>query len=204
MPKIKISLFSVVWFAVLLLSDTPYLLPMLFAVLLHELGHLLCAVILKIRIRRFNMSMLGARFETEGKLSYTDEFLLAMAGPLFGSLGFLLTVRYALKYSSVPFCADFLLPFSMISLELTLFNLIPLSTLDGGRMLESLLCKTFSLDVANRILKITSFLTLFCLWLFSVYMLLKITSGLSMFVFCSILFTKCFILNTQNEDFKSF
>jgi hypothetical protein len=34
--------------------------------------------------------------------------------------------------------------------------------------------------------------------------MLKFSSGLSTFVFCAILFSKCFIFNIKKRDFESF
>lgn len=198
MKKIKISPLALIWFAILFSSGTPYILPMLCAVLLHEIGHIIAAKTLKIKIKCFHVSILGARIETEGDLSYKNEFILAAAGPTVGLFSFILCIIPATKLTGVPFCSEFLLPFSIISLCLTIFNLVPLSTLDGGRMLECLICQLFSLDFSTKILKLTSFFTLFVIWIFSVYMLIKIYSGLSMLIFCSILFAKCFIFDAKN------
>ncbi len=198
MKKVKISPLSMIWAVILLLSETPHILPMLCAVLLHEAGHLAAVKALKIKIKCFHLSILGARIETDGELSYKNEFLLAAAGPTAGLLGFIICIFPARELTEVRFCSQFLLPFAIISLCLTVFNIIPLSTLDGGRMLEALICRLFSLDFATKILKLTSFFTLFAIWIFSVYMLIKIYSGLSMLVFCSVLFAKCFIFNAEN------
>lgn len=199
MTKIKISLISLLWMALLAISDTPYLLPTLFAVVLHELGHIFCAKILKIQIRKFNLSLLGARLEIAGEISYQDELLLALGGPLFGALGFAFSLFPALKFGFPA-----LLHFAIISLVLALFNLLPLETLDGGRILKCLFCLAFGLDTARKMMKIASFFTLFLMWLFSVYIMLKIASGVQTFVFCAFFFAKCFIFDRKNGDFASF
>ncbi|MBO5715731.1 MAG: site-2 protease family protein [Clostridia bacterium] len=111
---------------------------------------------------------------------------------------------FATKYAGEPFIKEFLLSFVFISLSLTIFNLIPLATLDGGRMLFCFVCKCFSLDIALKILRLTSFFTLFVFWIFSVYLVIKISAGLPMLVFCSIFFAKCFVFDTKSRDFTSF
>lgn len=204
MNKIKISPLCIIWIMILIQFQSNLLFPLLCAIVLHEMGHLIAARILKIKIKRFRLSILGARIETEGELSYADEFLLAAGGPFFGMLGFALTFFYAFNHTHIPLIATFLLPFSLISLCLTVFNLIPLSTLDGGRMLFCILCKLFSLEFAIKIIRLSSFFTLFAFWIFSVYLVIKISAGLSMLVFCSVFFAKCFIFDIKNRDLESF
>ena len=204
MQKVKISPLFIIWIIFLIKFQSDFVLPLFCAIALHEMGHLFVAKLLKIRIKSFNLSILGARIQTENILSYTDEFLLASGGPFFGLMGFLFSFPLIMQNQSYPFIASFLLPFAIISLCLTIFNLIPLNTLDGGRMLFCLLCHLFSLHFALKILRLTSFFTLFAFWIFSVYMMIKISAGLSMLVFCSIFFAKCFIFDTKNRDFESF
>lgn len=201
MAKVKVSLLSIIWLAFLIYSKTPYLLPMLCAVALHELGHLVFAVALSIKIKRFTISLLGARMETAGSLSYTDEMLLSLGGPLFGFLGYALFISTAMRNTEHPFCREFLLPFAIISLCLTVFNLMPLETLDGGRIFKCLFFKLFPIELAEKIIRVASFLSLFLLWLFSVYFVLKIAEGVQLLVFCLIFFSKCFVFESKNRDF---
>ena len=204
MKKIKVSPLSIIWIAFLIILRTRFLFPLLCAVLLHEFGHLLCAKILKIRIKSFELSLLGARITTQREPSYLDELLFALGGPLAGLLGFAFTFSAALDRMEIPFYQSFLFPFSILSLCLALFNLIPLPTLDGGRMLKCVLCLIFSLDTAEKILRFIAFLTLVSIWLLSVYMMLKSANGVPMFVFCLIFFSKCFIFGNKIRDFASF
>ena len=202
MKRIKISLLSIVWIAVLMLTNTPFIMPLLCAVLLHEIGHIICAMILKIKIKSFELSIFGGRIKTEKEPSYVDELIFALGGPLAGFIGFAFTYQFALNNLDIPFCQAFLFPFSVLSLCLSIFNLIPLTSLDGGRILKCTLCLLFSLDIADKILRITSFLTLVSLWMLSVYMMLKTANGVPMFVFCLIFFSKCFIFNIKTRDFE--
>lgn len=199
--RISVSPISCIWFMVLLLLDTPYLLPMAFAVCLHEAGHLLCACVMRIRISRMEISMLGARMMVDGAaLSYKKEFLLALGGPLAGALGFALCFPVALKYCELPFFSEGLLPFSVISLALSVFNLIPIDTLDGGRMLRCAISHIFSFEIAERVMKICTFFALVSLWSFSVYLMLRTVSGLTLFVFSAILFINHFISGNKKRD----
>ena len=199
--RISVSPISCIWFLVLLLLDTPYLLPMICAVCLHEAGHVLCACALRIRILQIEISMLGARMKVErGNLSYKKEFLLALGGPLAGAIGFLFSFPIALRYSALPFFCKGLLPFSVISLALSVFNLIPIDTLDGGRMLRCAISHIFSCEAADTVMKICTFFALISLWSFSVYLMLRTVSGLTLFVFSAILFINHFISGNKKCD----
>lgn len=193
MRKIRISFISVIWLAVSIYTSRELIIPLGLAIALHEAGHLLCATALGVKITRLTLSPLGARMELESDVSYKDELLIAASGPIAGLLGFALTVR---SFSSeAPLSC-----FSVISLALALFNLLPLSTLDGGRVARCLLCLCLPLEIAHRVARILSFLVIFSFWLFAVYVMIKFSGGLSAFVFCAIFFIKCFIFNKENGD----
>ena len=203
MKRIKISPLSIIWIAFLLLSNTPFIFPLLCAIALHEAGHILCAKILKIKLQSFDLSLLGARIKVARELSYADEIIFSLGGPLAGFLGFALTFKIALSNIALPFCQSFLFPFSMLSLCLSIFNLIPLNSLDGGRTLKCLICLLFSLEIAEKIMRFVTILTLLTLWFLSVYMMLKLSNGVAMFFFCLIFFSKCFVRSVKNGDLES-
>ncbi|MBQ8407715.1 MAG: hypothetical protein IJY39_02490 [Clostridia bacterium] len=147
------------------------------AAALHECGHLLAARLLHIPLQSMRLDLLGARLEVGGRaIGYGEEWLLAAAGPLASLLSSIVAAplwgsgRHAVIFS----CA---------SLLLGVLNLLPIRTLDGGRMLESfLLCHT-SVRVAHAVLATLSFLFLFLLWAVAVYFLLRVGDGLSLLCF---------------------
>ena len=204
MKKIKISPLCLIWLIFFIQFQGEFFLPFLCAIFLHEAGHIIVARALKIKIKYFRLSILGARIETAHELSYRDEFFFAFGGPFVGFCGCAFAYPFAMHYANTPFVAQFLLPFVHISLLLTIFNLVPLSTLDGGRMLFCFVCRFFSLDFAQKILRLSSFFTLFTFWVFTVYLVIKISAGVPMLIFCSIFFAKCFVFNTKSGDFASF
>jgi Zn-dependent protease len=197
MPKIRVDLMSLVWVMLIMYFKSEWIIPCTIAIVIHELGHILISVFLKIKIKCIRTSILGARLEMEGDISYLDEMLIAFAGPFFGFCAFLFTIYFAHNSQEV-------MTFSIISLSLSMFNLFPIDTLDGGRILKCLIFYHFSIHKAERIMQIISFFTLFFFWLISVYIMIKFSSGLSTFVFCAILFSKCFIFNIKKRDFESF
>lgn len=102
--------------------DTQHLLPMvLCAATLHELGHCAAVYMVRGRIVRLRLSAVGAQLNLEGTLSYAREMICVLAGPIFN-------VGAALFAA----CAGWE-TFAGINLVLGVFNLLPISALDGGR-----------------------------------------------------------------------
>ena len=200
MTKIKISPISIIWLLALIYYKTELFLQMMIAVIIHELGHLISARVLKIPIKSFTLMPLGARMESAREISYTEEMIFSFSGPALGFLAGAISLALSKAFGNEPS----LFSLALISFALSIFNLIPIGSLDGGRVLKCALFLLFKPSKASLLIRLVSFVCLFCIWLFSAYTLLKISSGLSMLVFCSVFFIKCFIFDTKNKDFESF
>ncbi len=171
-------------FLCLLLADRSGLCAVtLLAAAVHEGGHLLAARLLGVRIRGFRLDFSGARLHIGGRaLSFGEEWLLSAAGPLASLIASGLV-------SPLWQASHFFGWFSCASLLLGLFNLLPIRTLDGGRMLSALLYRISTPTVAFYTVFATSAACLFFLWTVAVYLLLRAGDGLSLFF----LFTELFI-----------
>ena len=110
----------------LLLSDKSGIAAMsLLAAALHEVGHLLAAKWMHIPIRAMRFDLLGARIDIKGRiLSYGEEWLLCMSGPL-ASLVFSLLGALFWSHGKLA------VVFSCASLLLGLLYLLPIQTFDG-------------------------------------------------------------------------
>ena len=158
----------------------------LLAAALHEVGHLVAARFLKIPIRAMRFDLLGARIDVKGRiLSYGEEWLLCMAGPL-SSLSFSLLGSFFWSNGKLA------IAFSCASLLLGLLNLLPIQTFDGGRMLECALLSFSTPKRASSILRGCTFLFLWFLWAFSAYLMIKIADGISLFFFTLTLLSRFF------------
>ena len=152
----------------------------------HECGHLLAARLLRIRFRGMRLDFLGARLDIAGQmLSFGEEWLLAAAGPIISLLAALLG---ALFWSASPAAQIF----SCASLVLGLVNLLPIRSFDGGRMLECSLSAVLGPHHTRIVMRGTSLVFLFLLWLLAVYFLLRAGDGLSLFCFSLGLFLRFF------------
>lgn len=171
------------------------------AALIHELGHLAAAVACGVRITGMRLDLFGARLELPGLLSYRQELLVALGGPAANLLTATVLFR-AWTACGCPVCGaspslsgwalvlGVLLP---ASLGLCAVNLLPVATLDGGRILSCLLSLTLGADAARRVLRLLSLFLLSLLWLLSVYALLRAGQFLSLFVFSFSLLVRCMV-----------
>ncbi len=185
--RIKIGIFALIMFISLLLTSYNYFIILLFVVILHELGHVFMAKLCHIRLSELKLSIFGAALSPSNTLySYKDEILLCIGGPLSNFVSALI----------VHMCLGNILKadiFVMSSLALGIINLLPIIGFDGGRITLALLSLILGPRQANGILKFLSFMFIFILWLFSVYLLIKIGASLTLFIFSLSLFTKIFI-----------
>jgi Zn-dependent protease len=109
------------------------------SILLHELGHSLVARREGIEVDSITLWLFGGVSQFKGRFkSAGDEFRVAISGPLVSILLGVLFVLIALAHptSSVDGVAAWL---GYINLILAVFNLLPASPLDGGRVLHAAL-----------------------------------------------------------------
>lgn len=99
---------------------------LVFACAIHELGHYAAAKIFGARVERICLGAMGAEMTLYGRMSYLSEAIVAAAGPV---ASLLLAVAAAQ------------LGFTMLaglSVVLGLFNLLPVTALDGGTIIRAL------------------------------------------------------------------
>lgn len=105
------------------------------SVLFHELGHALTAVAFKQKAR-IQLVLLGGLTTYEGpKLSYKQQFLIVLNGPIFGLI--LSAVAYFfIKSAHQPLVFIILSFIWKANLFWSLANLLPVMPLDGGQLLR--------------------------------------------------------------------
>ena len=191
--KIKLSLSGAIMLVALFLTHSYLSLAAIIAATLHELGHVIMAKICKIELCELKLGIFGASLSSRPLLcSYKKEIALCLAGPLVNLISALIASRF---YS---FNTEFLAFFISASLFLGVLNLLPIHEFDGGRILFCLLSLRFSITVVARIIRIASFILIFSLWCLSVYLLLRLSSSVSLFVFSLSLFARIFLSQQEN------
>ena len=143
-------------------------LPLIFlAALVHEFGHLIAIWGFGGTVRSVSISFLGAKIEySRGRQSYIAEAIVALAGPMCNLLLAYLFAQFGTSGGDALF-------FAGANLLLGLFNLLPISALDGGRALYFFCARLFGIDTAETIgEKVSTFcaaaLFLFGIWVFLV------------------------------------
>jgi stage IV sporulation protein FB len=136
---------------ILLIFPFSWILSMALAAFIHEMGHWAAIRACKMEVNRFRIGLTGAKMETAG-LTAGQELFCSFAGPAVGFLA-VFTVRW---FPRLALCA----------LGQTVFNLLPVYPLDGGRCLQCL-CRLLGLP--KKITSLITCLTLCVLGILSLY-----------------------------------
>lgn len=104
------------------------------AVAAHELGHCLALWLCGKRLCRVTVSLAGIELNYSGMLEGVTAIFCIAAGPLFGLVYAIAAYRIGSAFSEMT---------GAVSLALTLFNLLPVLPLDGGRLVFALTTPAF-------------------------------------------------------------
>lgn len=141
--KIQISYGFICLMCLLYLFDRQHLFwQTVLAAAVHECGHLLVIALTGTRIRSFRLSAYGACIELDevNQISYATEALIAAGGPTFGACVALTFANVAPVFAGLNLC-------------LSLFNLLPIAPLDGGKILRSCFSSFLDVDLVERCLQ---------------------------------------------------
>ena len=132
-------------FAIVLaaLDRSGSVLPILYAMGVHELAHVVMMLACGGRVRRLTLRFADLRIDAAG-LGYRQELLAALAGPLVN------LVCGALFCMRSP-------AFAAYSLMLGIYNLLPVWPLDGGRAVRCAMAQHLPLARAEKVSRRSSF-----------------------------------------------
>lgn len=185
--KEKLTLIALL-FSMLSISASPNPIMLILVYVIHELGHILFAHMTgaKIKKMRGGVFHLSISYDTN-ELSYGREALVCLGGIIFNLTVALLTFLLNTKNN------DTLSTFFVLNVSLALMNLYPVSILDGGGILKSLLLIKIREDVAEKICFAVSFVFAILLWLIAVYLQIVISANVSLFLISVLLLIQlCF------------
>ena len=129
----------------ILLIPIPWFVAWFIAVAVHECFHCIALLLCKQRISHIIIDISGAQIQTT-PLSNIHTVICAVAGPA----GSLLLVLFYSIYPQLALCA----------LSQSLYNLLPIYPMDGGRVLYSAACLLLPEHTAKRICKAIAALVL--------------------------------------------
>lgn len=124
----------------------------------HELGHYMAAKMFGIKVERLCLSAMGAEMTLYGSMSYVSEAIVAVAGP---AASLLLAVISAQLGCTM---------LAGLSFVLGLFNLLPVTALDGGAIIRSLAMACLH-DPSERLCRAISVATCVVMALFGLWVL---------------------------------
>ena len=146
-------LFSALLTAMLLFDRTGLLPPLLLAVLLHEVGHLFAMWVLECAPKRIRLIPAAIEITAPPHMSAGQEVIVAVSGPLVNGALFL---AFYLNYT--VFQSELSATYAAVNLLLMLFNLLPVTGLDGGTVAFCLLSRRLPLEHARLVMKVTNLL----------------------------------------------
>ena len=162
MKKFKIGLSF--WLIVLFCAITNsivLLMNYLLALFLHELAHLLVALKRGYTLNKIKLDIFGLSLDLDEPIMDKDNFAINIAGPMFNL--FMCLVCLAC-YTIIPDSYFYLNTFCFSNLMLAIFNLLPVSPLDGGKIFRSLIKSNKTFKIVDNIIRATLALISICLF----------------------------------------
>lgn len=170
-------LFCAVICFMLALDRTGLMIPTLFAVLIHELGHLLAMWAADCQPRAIRLIPTSVQIVRSFSPKKYGEAGIAFCGPaanivLFG----VLLVNY------LSFGSEQSFNFAILNLVIAIFNLLPVSGLDGGTLLCIALSRFTDIYRAEGIVRIITAIFAVVIFLLGVYLWSSGTVNISVFI----------------------
>ena len=160
------------------------------AIVLHELFHILVAVKLGYTLSNFTLSITGASMKLEDEQFFSsDEIFIAISGPL---LNLFLFIICACGWWIFPSLYNYTFDFALVNLFVFALNILPIYSLDGGRIVVAIVGKYYNRMVGVKIVRTIGFVIsifMFLLFIISCFMNINFSLGvMSVFLFVSAMF----------------
>ncbi|MDO4607571.1 MAG: site-2 protease family protein [Clostridia bacterium] len=170
-------LFCAVLCFMLVVDRTGLIIPTLFAVFIHESGHLLAMWAADCQPRAIRLIPASVQIIRGFSPKAHGEVAITVCGPAANLVifGVLLANYYIFKSRQS-------LIFAILNLVLALFNLLPVSGLDGGTLLTIAFARFTDIYKAEAIVRIITAVFAFAVFLLGVYLWVSGTVNLSVFI----------------------
>ena len=145
--EFKITAAAIIFMAIIYYIAEPYeIAAILIPAAVHEMGHIGAIKILGLHIKSFSAELKGFCIDYYGSTAELGHILIGACGPAAGFI-----YAYAASKCAEIYSSDFLALSAGVSLLLSLFNLLPVLPLDGGRIAASVLGLLFGNRRGGRI-----------------------------------------------------
>ena len=160
------------WLILIFAFDEPYVAILtLISAFAHELGHMFAFLILSKRFIFFGVAS-GLRLTSQKQLSYTEELIIALFGPLSNIILFL-----AVSPFIVLGAGEYAAVFGIINLFTAISNLILIEGYDGYRIAKCFINQYSSLKELEVLLRALSFFLSVILSLIALYLIRSFDGG---------------------------
>ena len=151
--KIDFTFALTVTMMLLLCSEETVIISLLSS-MLHESGHLVLMFIFRQKVDSVTFGSFGVRIERQlsCNLSYKKEAVIALGGIL---VNIFIAISGAIHY--YMYDSEFYIKLSVVNVIIALFNMIPIDTLDMGRVLRYTLLYCMNEEKTERIVRSVSF-----------------------------------------------
>lgn len=161
----------------LVIDQTGLIIPTLFAVFIHESGHLLAMWAADCQPKAVRLIPTSVQIIRGFSKKKYGEVAITVCGPaaniiLFGALG----ANYFIFKNEIS------LVFAALNLVIAIFNLLPVSGLDGGTLLTILLSRFTNVYKAESIVKIITVIFALVSFLIGVYLAARGNVNISIFI----------------------
>ena len=160
------------WLVLIFAFDKPYIAILtLLSAFIHELGHIIAFMKFSKKYRFYSVAS-GFRLSSENGLSYKEELICALSGPLANVLCALALSPFILLgpygYAKI---------FGAVNLFTAISNLVPIEGYDGYRISACLINQYTNLGLSATVLKAISFILSSFICLIALYLLRSFDGG---------------------------
>lgn len=148
--QVYVSFLFMAVITVMLATDkTGYMLPSLFAIIMHESGHLFAMWVMDVAPKQIKLIPASVQITADITRRYKTDIAVSICGPLTN-----LVLFVVLYFNFISFKNEAVLLYALINLIIGAFNLLPVTGLDGGTILFSVLARRMDYNRARCILRI--------------------------------------------------
>ena len=147
-------------------------------IMIHELGHILASIILKMRIREINFGIANidiSKPQDYDTRKFSEKVILILGGPIFNFLVFMIFLVMYLRTKNLNY-----LYIALQSVGIAVLNMLPIESLDGGELLALFIEKhSRYFGSCEKIFNLVSWICLFLLAIFWFFIIIKFRYGFS-------------------------
>lgn len=170
-------LFCAVLCFMLAVDRTGLVIPTFFAVFIHESGHLLAMWAADCQPKAVRLIPSSVQIIRDFSPKKCGEVAIAICGPAANLVVFgVLFINYLI------FKSEQSLTFSILNLVISVFNLMPVSGLDGGTLLTAAIAHLTDIYKAERMVRIITAVFAFIVFLAGVYLWVSGSVNISVFI----------------------